>query len=617
MRDRSPTSAAMTALFRRHPVAVAGAFVVLPLVVALVAMLWRPWAPVLDMAMTELRVRDVGGRFTPRIGLPGRIGNFPDQGSHPGPWSFYLVAPFYRLGGASAWGMQFGSVAVNSAAFVGVVLIWRRLAGTSGALVAAAVVAVAIRGFGLNVLTHPWNPYFPLALWLLLLVAAWAVLAGDHRPAVVVVVCATVAAQTHVPYLVSCVAVSLLVLVSLVVQWRRAEDERRDAIRRSTLLALAVTFVMWVPPIVDQLRRDPGNFTMLYRHFTGEPTEPLIGTGTALKVFLRHLDVFGAGWAALTHTDGFVHRSGLPSTSAGSALGGTIVLAIWMAATVVARRRHHRLLNSLNTVLAVALAAALVSISRIFGKVWFYLTLWAWMTLLLVVVSILWTAMLVVRERATLPPRWVGRAAIAVATVATSLSLFAVIGQDVPEPNLSDGLRAVIDPTVEALDEGVGDAVGRDGTYLVFWQDTVFIGSQGYGLVNELERRGIDVGVHPTWRVPVTHHRVLGPGTYDAEIHLVSGAYIPEWRERPGFVEVTNVDVRTDEERERFDELRRTVRTRLAEIGRQDLDETVDRNLFGASLDPDLPQDVVDDLAEMLLLGEPVSIFIAPPGSSS
>ncbi|MEJ7800871.1 MAG: hypothetical protein WKF60_10135, partial [Ilumatobacter sp.] len=202
----------MIALLRRHPAGTAAAVVVAPLVVALVALLWRPWAPVLDLAMTELRVRDVGGRFTPRVGLPGRIGVFPDQGSHPGPWSFYLVAPFYRLAGANAWGMQFGSIVINSVAFVGVVLIGRRLAGTVGAVTLAAVAAVAIRGFGLNVLTHPWNPYFPLALWLLLLVAAWAVVAGQHRLAVVVAVCATVAAQTHVPYLVSCVLVSVLVL---------------------------------------------------------------------------------------------------------------------------------------------------------------------------------------------------------------------------------------------------------------------------------------------------------------------------------------------------------------------------------------------------------------------
>jgi hypothetical protein len=114
----------------------------------------------------------------------------------------------------------------------------------------------------------------------------------------------------------------------------------------------------------------------------------------------------------------------------------------------------------------------------------------------------------------------------------------------------------------------------------------------------------------------VTHHRVLPPGTYDAEVHLVSGVYIEEWRERGDHVEVAAVDVRTDDERARFADLRDRVGLRLEEIGRWELIETVDRNLFGASLDPELPQDVIDDLAEMLLLGEPVSVFIAPAGST-
>lgn len=74
--------------------------VALPLVIGIIAYLWRPWYPVLDMAMTELRVRDVGTRRTPLIGLPGRIGEFPDQGSHPGPLSFWLVAIAYQIGRA-------------------------------------------------------------------------------------------------------------------------------------------------------------------------------------------------------------------------------------------------------------------------------------------------------------------------------------------------------------------------------------------------------------------------------------------------------------------------------------------------------------------------------------
>ncbi len=606
----------MIALFHRRPAVVAGAVVVAPLVVALFALLGRPWAPVLDLAMTEFRVRDVGGRFTPLIGLPGRIGDFPDQGSHPGPWSFYLVAPFYRLAGASAWGLQFGSVVINSAAFVGVVLIGRRLAGTAGAVALAAVAAVAIRGYGLNVLTHPWNPYFPLALWLLLLVAAWAVVAGHHRLAVVVAFCGTVAAQTHVPYLVSSVVVSLVVLAALIRQWRAAVGDEQVSVRTSTLLALGVTVFLWLPPIADQFREEPGNMTMLYRHFTGEPAEPIVSIGLAGRVFLRHVDVFGVAFALITRSDGFVVRSGEAYEGVGgSSIGGVAVLAAWAATTVWAYRRGHRLLNALNAVLAAALIAAVVSISRIFGKVWFYLTLWAWATLLLVLLSIVWTALLVVRERRSIgvgPPIIAGGA---VAVIATLLSVGAVVTHEVPEPSLSDGLRAVAPDTVDAIEAGVGDAVGPDGRYLVRWRDSVVIGAQGYGLVNELERRGIDAGVQEAWRVPVTPHRVMPPGSYDAEIHFVSGIYVDEWRARPGFVEVAGADVRSDAERERFDELRARVGARLLEIGRPDVVDTVDRNLFGASLDPALPRDVIDDLSEMILLGEPVAVFIAPPGS--
>ena len=73
-----------------------------PLLVAVIALAQRRWYPVLDLAMTEFRIRDVGSRQTPLIGLPGRIGEFPDQGSHPGPFNFWLLAPGYRLFGSSA-----------------------------------------------------------------------------------------------------------------------------------------------------------------------------------------------------------------------------------------------------------------------------------------------------------------------------------------------------------------------------------------------------------------------------------------------------------------------------------------------------------------------------------
>jgi hypothetical protein len=586
-----------------------------PLVVAAIVLMWRPWAPTLDMAMTELRVRDVGGRNTPLVGLPGRIGRFPDQGNHPGPWSFYLLAPFWWIGGRRAWGLEFGSAAINVATLGVAVWLGHRIDRRWGAIVVAAVAAVAVRGYGLSVLTHPWNPYFPVLIWLVVLLAAWLVVRGDHRMLVVVVVGATVSAQTHIPYLLNGIAMCVLGLAATIWHRRRWADAERRASTRSMVIAAGVGAVLWLPPFVDQLVHDPGNISMIIEHFTGEPTEARVPLGDAVRVFFRHLDVFALVPDLFVRADAFVHRSGLP---AGAGLGGVIVFVAWLLAVGWAWRRRHRSLLALHVVLATALVVQFVSISRIFGKVWYYLTLWAWGTTLLVVVSLVWTLCLLIAERRS-DLRVRERApviAIVVAVVATLGSLAAAAVLDVPDPQLSGPLRTVLPDTIDALEAGAGPAPGPDATYVVFWQDALFIGSQGYGLFNELERRGYDVGVHETWRVPVTPQRVVAFGAYDAEIHLVTGMFIDEWRAREGFVEVAAADDRSTEERARFDELHDRVVDRLAEIDRDDLVPVVDENLFGASLDPDLPQDVIDDMSEMIEIGLPVAVFLAPPGNS-
>ncbi len=579
--------------------------VVLPLLVAAVVLAFRPWFPTLDLAMTELRVRDVGGRQTPLVGLPGRIGDFPDQGSHPGPWSFWLIRPFHLLSGGRSWGMELGSAMLNAAAAIGSLRIARRVGGTRVQLAVAAVLAVAIRGYGLSVLSHPWNPYFPLMLWLVVLLATWAVLSGDHRLAIVVVVVGSIAAQTHVPYLLPAIAMSALALGALAV--------RRDL--WPLLASIGAAAFFWLPAGVDQVRREPGNISMLIDHFTGDTDEATIGFVRGSGVFLRHLDLPRAAFEMVRSNDAFLVVSG---ETGGLALGGVVVFAAWIAAAIVAVRRRHLPLIRLDAVLAVALIVGWFSMTRIFGKIWFYLTLWAWGTALLVLVSIVWAAYLVVRERFDRPrsvswSRYVVGAAI---TVPTVLSLIAATTIQVPEENLSTGLGAVLDDTEDAIRDGVGDAVGPDGRYVVFWQDVNFIGAQGYGLVNELERRGLDVGVHETWRVPVTPQRVFPQGTYDAEVHIVSGAYIDEWRMRPGYVEVAAADPRTSDEVADFARLRARVLERFDELDRSDLTEILDINLFGVSLDPDLPDDVIDDLGDMLVLTSPVAVFIAPAGST-
>ena len=297
------------------------------------------------------------------------------------------------------------------------------------------------------------------------------------------------------------------------------------AVLKPLLVTLGVGAAIWVPPLIDQLIRDPGNIRMLVRHFATESPEPAIGHRRRRQAVLPPpRRSVGVGRPVL-HGDAFVHRSGLRG---GNGLLGVFVFALWIAAvrsgctspSPVDDRPPRRDRASRS-------ARGAVSMLRIFGKVWYYLTLWAWGTMLLVVASTGVDGVALVAQTGSAPAApvddrrstcWRG-----VVVVCTLMSIGAAVVHDVPEQQLSDGLRGVLPATVEALDVGQGPAVGRDGRYLVFWQDAVFIGAQGYGLVNELERRGFDVGVHETWRVPVTPQRVFAEGTYDAEVHLVSG----------------------------------------------------------------------------------------------
>jgi hypothetical protein len=595
-----------------------GLAVALPLLVAGVVLLFRPWVPVLDMAMTEFRVRDVGGRHTPLVGLPGRIGDFPDQGSHPGPWSFYLIAPFYRLALSTAWGMELASIVINSACVVVLVVMGHRRVGAPGAVVLAGIGALAVRGYGLTVLTHPWNPYFPVLVWLVALVATWSVLAGDHWFAPLATATSVLAAQTHVPYLVSAIALNGLVVGALGLRWwhGRAAAEAEPETVRPLLATLGAALVLWTPPFVEQLRNgDDGNIAKLIDHFGTEQDEAAIGLAAAFRLLTQHFDVVRTGWDLLAREDAFVHRAG--QVDAGTSVVGVLVLVAWAAAGLWAWQRRHRELLALHAVTVVMAVTGLVSISRIFGKVWFYLTLWMSGTVLLVVVALAWTAWSLVTERRSAPDRRVvPGVALGVGAAVTLASLMAAVGHDVPEDDLAEDVRRIVPAVTAALDADVGAATGRDGSYVVFWQESVVPGSQGYALMNELERRGYRVGVHPTWRVPETGHRVRRDGEYTAEVHLVSGAWIDDWRDRPDHVLVVEYDDRDATERARFDELEARVIARLTELGRPELVEEFQRNIFGTSLRPELPRDVVDDLAEMLLLGEPVAVFVAPPGST-
>lgn len=618
------TGRARTSLRRVPPESwVTAAVVALPFVVAVVVLAGQRYAPVLDLAMTEVRVRDVFGRHSPLIGLPGRIGTFPDQGSHPGPLSFYLLAPAYWLTGRSGVGLLLGASVLNTAAALATVWVAGRHGGLGLRRATAALVVVLTAWFGMSVLTQPWNPYLPLLPFLFAMVCAWAVLDGDRAMLVPLTVAASLCAQTHVPYLslgVVLVGLGLGAGVRQAVLERRRGDERRPW-RRTVIASLVVGVVLWSPVLVDQWRHDPGNVTMLRRHFLDPPEAP-VGFVTGLKVVLARLDP----WQVVGGLAGRGSRwiDTVRDLGGGRWPVGAVMAVIWLSALVVARRLADRRPVRLHAVVAAMSAVAVVSTGRIFGKVWYYLVLWTWVIGLVAMLAVALTIAVALREwrpdtSSRGGRRRVANLAVGVVIVASSaVSVVDASRVEPPEPRLSETLAELADTTVLMLERGVGAAEdGAAGTYLVRFRDAAYFGSQSYGLVSELERRGIDARATPTYRVPMTPHRTIDPSdpTVTAEVVLVTGSYLDEWRSRTDVVEVASFDPRTDDEIAEWQRLRTESVERLEELGLGDLVPMLDTNLFGASLDPRLPADVERRLSEMLVLGIESAVFVVPPGT--
>jgi len=574
----------------------AAALTGLPLLVAVIALRSQHWYPVLDLAMTELRVRDVFGPHTPLIGLPGRIGEEPNRGSHPGPLSFYLLAPTYRLLGSSPWALEAGAVVIHLAAIAVAVWIGYRRAGWRGSVAVAALLAIVMRGYGQLLLTQPWNPYQPLLAWMVVLLAAWAVLCGDYWMAVPMVVAGSLCAQTHVPYLVPAGAITIAALVYVAT---------RD--RRPALVAAAVGIVLWLPPVIDQLVHRPGNLRVLIDHFTS-PNDPPIGTAAGVKLALAHLDPWTALVRQLAGTGTFLDGA--------SAWRGAVTLLIWAVAAAVAWRVGSGPLRRLHVVVAAALVLGAASMVRIFGLAWYYLTLWAWGVAVLAAGAIVWSALAAWRAWRPAAAGRAGRVAVTaaavVAAVASLASAVAFADAEVPERRLSDAVAALADPTYDAVADGVGAASGTGAQYLVRWSDAADIGSPGYGLFVALERRGLDVRGDEFFRATLTPHRVA-PRTPDGvQIHLATGGYVDIWRGYPDAVEVATYEPRSGDELERYGAVRRQLLDRLAGEGLDDVASIVDTNLFGASLDPRLSGADRADFTELLDLGQPMAVFIAP-----
>ena len=630
--DRMPTAAVVAALT---------AVVALPLVVALAALRSPRWYPLLDLAMTEMRVRDVGSGDSPLIGLVGRLSFGGNQGSHPGPVSFWALAPVYRLLGSTAWSLLVGVVVLNTTAVALTLWIAVRRGGARLAVAVAAALAVLLHLYGTQVLTEPWNPYMPVMWWPLTLVALWAVLCDDLPMLPIAVFAGSFCMQTHISYLGLVGGMAGLAVAGLALRAVRLRGDRPALLRlaRWAAVSVALGVVLWLPPLIDQLTNDPGNASIVIDHFRHSDEDP-IGLRRGGEIFGVHLNPWRllAGQHALT----------------GSVLPGLALVGAWLTAAVITWRlpaagdgvdgtddvdggtvsvdgddaggRERRgatpgprtALLRLHVVVAAALVLGLVSASRILGFIWHYLTLWAWGTTALILVAIGWTAVAVVTGRSPARRQAAGRGATALAglvlVVWTSLFVLDAREAEPTQHRMSETVGDLTVPVLDAVDTSPL-ATGRDGSYRVTWTDGTYIGAPGFGLFLELERRGLDVGVAEPVGPGAVGHRVMPVGEADAEIHLSVGPDIAVWEARPEAVMVAYADPRTEDEQARFAEARRSSIAELERLGRTDLVPLVDLAPFMLFLDDSLPAEARELIAPLGDIGQPLAVFVSPPVS--
>ena len=535
--------------------------VVLPAIVAVIRLVaGRTWYPTGDMAQAELHVRGIWSH-PPLVGAAGRIESDSGvQGSHPGPSMWFALYPVYLLLGRTSAALMTSAVVVHTVAVWVALWMARRFGGLALMVPLAVGYAALVRSSGPAFFTEPWNPWFAVFPFAIFLLAIWASLHRTPRWFILAIAAGSHCVQSHVGYLLIVAGLCAATVALLVVRAARTRSLRLNV--APLAVAAGVLIVMWLPPLLDQHRRTPGNLGILLQHF-GSPRDPFLARFTVAKIFASELSSLGP-W--LTG----------PTLISRNPIFALVTVGIWAAAIVGAYRQRFLAALWLHAVLGGALALGGLSLLRIFGPYQEYTIRWFWILTVLIVVASVWTLWRVV------PHTW--RHSLRLPT--TALASLAIVGLSaVATVQFAD--RAQVtglqdSDMVRELATPVQRVLNPNQVYLMRWHDPVGLGAVPFGLVLELERRGYTVGVDAQFSAAALPHRVVPEARAAALIWVVLGGRIADFRRDESFTEVVKVDLRTEQQRQRSDELAAFLQTRFGEIGQPELFQRLDAQ-YGAA----------------------------------
>lgn len=329
------------------------ALLAVPFVAALVRAGDVGWNPSNDDALIALRVHDVLDGSWPLVGQPSTAEHYASGTEtlhHPGPIQFYLFAGPAALVGFDL-GMPLAAAACNLTAVVLALWALLRRAGPAVALGGSVLFATLAWSQGPVQLVDPISSNMGGIPLLALAVLAWAVVEGDLRLLPATAFVFAFVAQQHLALVGMAGGLALWTgvgVVLAVVAWRRSGEARPWAWISG---AVAVTFVAWLPVLVDQVAGS-GNLGRIAT-FAGSSDRPTLGLLAGIRQVVRAVGVPPL-WVRTDLTGDDLH---VP-LSVPAWLAGLAVLGALLAIAVGDRHRSPARSRLAATALVVALLGA-------------------------------------------------------------------------------------------------------------------------------------------------------------------------------------------------------------------------------------------------------------------
>jgi hypothetical protein len=470
-----------------------------------------------DNALTELTVRDVG-RHAVEVGVFNRFG-----WHHLGPALFYVLAPVYRALGSHSFGLLIGALLLNAAAVVGVALVARRRAGVGFAVAALAGATILSNSLGSVFLRSPWTPNLIVLPFMLVVLLSWSLAEGDTVALPWAALVASFIVQMH---LAPTLPIVFTLVAGSVLGARRLRSnglpDPSPAPGRRVLLAAGVLAAMWFLPFMDVVTHSGGNLQSVVHYFlTTSPSGTLAG---GYHVVARQLAIPPPwlGRNPLPHGDlwiGAVARHGAIPW-----IGMMLVLAVVAAW----RAGQHRALR-FGVVVAAALVAEMIGISRIAGPLYHWDLTYVPVTAMLAALAgvyCAWSA-LPTRNRLARPAAGV----LLIGALVVPASMLTVTSSDparLQDYDGSVGISLVERDTLRSL-RGAKDPV---------FVRVLDSSPSGYGnvaaMVLVLEQHGVHAVVSDAWHNIFPRSSIHTTGAVGAVVTLLSPSGARLYQRAPG-----------------------------------------------------------------------------------